>query len=81
MHVTNCRGESCGEPIIFVRTRARNLMPVNADPVIAKGGESGFRVDDEEDPPTATWVSQAQAGDEIYLPHHAACPDADRFRR
>lgn len=81
MNVTNCRGVSCGAPIIFVRTRARNMMPVDADPIVAKGGESGFVVDDDEDPPTATWVSQAQAGQELYQSHHATCPDAARFRR
>lgn len=82
MKLTHCKSPACGAPIVWCRTDHGKKMPVDADPLVAKGGERGF-VLDEDDPeqPVAHYVKAAQPGQALYQAHWATCPSQRDFRR
>lgn len=80
--ITTCR--SCGAPILFKRTSAGKLMPLDRDPTPDGNVMLGF-VGGEE---TAILLTDpgdiagcAVDGVPLFMPHFATCPDADRFRK
>ncbi len=67
--LSNCRGESCGAEILWVRTMAGAWMPLEVKPVrviVKVRGDVG----DPRYRSSMAWV-----------PHWASCPDRRRFRR
>lgn len=79
-----CR--SCGAEIIWAITTRGKRIPLNAEPTM-KGNM--VIVDDVialehgmSTPPLARAVSpMLEPGQVRYLPHHAVCPEANRWRR
>lgn len=65
--ISSCR--SCGAPIVFAKTAAGRLMPIDALEV------SGFAVDVTTDPPTL--IEQVK----VHQSHFATCPNADQHRK
>lgn len=64
---------SCGAAILFVRTRKRALMPIDANLPV----ENAVDAD-----PTATFEDlRDRLGADVVQAHFAQCPDADRHRR
>ena len=62
-----CRG--CSEPIFYVKTAASNgkkWIPLNAQP------ERRILIGEQ------TGLAHSVT---TYMPHHAVCPEADKFRR
>jgi hypothetical protein len=90
--LSRCR--SCEEPIIWTITTNGKRMPVDAEPVVAA---RGFRIDetlldeaqmgfneDELRPGKdvlATFITEPQPGELLYLSHFATCPNAAQHRK
>lgn len=71
-HLTACR--SCGAAIRWARTRAGNLMPLDAHPDPNGNVEIVDGIVHVHPQPPLT-------GETLWMPHHATCPDADTWRR
>lgn len=79
----NCR--SCGDPLLWVTTAATGkAMPLNPEPdpagnvVLADdllGGASAQVLG-----PGEAWGAR-ERGEDLYMPHHATCPQGKRWRR
>lgn len=65
-----CR--SCDAPIVFVRTKARKLMPVDAN----------LRVENAIDRDSSATFEELRSklGDDVVVSHFSTCPDADQHR-
>lgn len=67
--------KSCGAKIIWIQTRRNKWIPVDYEPVFAKGGEKNvFRNDGK-------MYRSAPEGAEVYITHFATCPNAKEHRR
>lgn len=75
MDLSHCR--SCAAPIIWTVTTNGKRMPVDADPVVSP---RGFRLDEGEDPPVASFTTKHLADDPVYVSHFSTCPNADAHR-
>jgi hypothetical protein len=66
---------SCKATIIFVKTPACKIMPLDYEPVPA-GTPGAFTVIDG-----LAYSAKAAPGESVYrMPHWATCPNADRHR-
>lgn len=81
--VVKCRGEKCGADIIFVeyysmKNNQNQKTCVNAKPVLVllpifekdEAGHINFKK------PPIKWAMR-----QAFTPHHATCPDVEKFRR
>lgn len=87
--VVKCR--SCGAPIIWAITERGKRIPLDAEPNNAKGnmilvpwGKSSLQTGGA--PEVTSWEARVvapllDANQTRYMPHHATCPDAKRWRR
>lgn len=66
-YTKKCRGPNCDEDIVFLRTKQRNLIPVN---VVPHDKENFRDVQHDE-------YDYAHGEHE---PHFATCPDAPNFK-
>jgi PKD repeat protein len=64
--------------MIWTVTANGKKMPVDADPAVAP---RGFRVDEGEDPPVATFTAAPDVGERLYQSHYASCPQANDWRK
>lgn len=80
-----CSARTCGAPVIWTTTKNGKHRPVDRDPhpegniVLGDVLEDGTRAET-----VLTKAERAgwQDGDgDRHMPHHATCPDAERFRR
>lgn len=79
-----CSGPTCEATIIWARTEAGKLLPLDAEP--SDNGNVRYS-------PAAVGSGRAQvlgakaaaearaAGEKLFLPHFVTCPDRDRFKR
>jgi hypothetical protein len=71
--MAECR--SCGAAIRFVFTAMGGRMPLDLEPVddgpVVLRGNTAYVIKRDEDVPK---------GEPRYVPHHATCPDAKRWR-
>jgi hypothetical protein len=67
---TQCRGNTCGEQIGFVKTRAGKSMPVNAESLSDEDIAALSRVGGSVD---------YRSGE--HIPHHSTCCDVESFRK
>jgi hypothetical protein len=70
---STCRAPECKREILWARTRAGKLIPLDPEPerrivLVTKAGPTDSPELVAESLPT-------------YMPHHATCPGAERFRR
>jgi hypothetical protein len=70
---THCK--FCGAEILFARTPARRLMPLDAEPVDASLVPTASRWDFNGDE-LRTWpVPHAGQGELVHIPHFGVCPE------
>ncbi len=69
--VSECR--SCKRPIVWARTEKGAAIPLDPEPV--PGGNIDLIGN------TAHYVTPDQRKGPLHMPHHAACPDAQRWRK
>ena len=81
---TLCR--SCSAPLRWGKTPSGKRMPLNAEPDLERGNVrlTLDRYFPDGSQPAIIYGAEAarhvrEAGDLLYLPHHATCPDADRW--
>jgi hypothetical protein len=79
-----CRSPKCGAPIRWVKTAGGKAIPLDAEPnqdgnvqVGYIGGEEVAIVLNDAADRAAAQVD----GQQLYMPHHATCPDVKAFRR
>ena len=85
--MTTCR--SCSAPILWAVTIAGRIMPLDAEPnpdgnVVPTGKRGRTRAGSAiEVRVEAARQQTLDVDDPIvrYMPHHATCPDADKWRR
>lgn len=70
--ITKCR--SCGAEIVWIETTKGKLQPFNREV-----DENGNRV--FENGIAVEYQPLIHMGWDRYMPHHATCPDADKWRR
>lgn len=68
LKVSECR--SCHAPVVWVKTDAGRLMPLDARPLVV------FKVDEKGDPPRAFIFSES-----VFQSHFVTCPNADQHRK
>lgn len=70
-----CKGPNCGADIFFAVSEKGRPIPLDPKPV------RQMQLTWEPDPSNVTqgglWRARSV---EVYVPHHATCPDAKRFR-
>jgi hypothetical protein len=71
--LSSCR--SCGASIIWARTVAGKLIPLDAETTTLPAGH--FRLETRFNPPTAVSVLPGP----VYASHFATCPQADEWRK
>lgn len=74
--MANCR--SCGAEIIWARTVAGRLIPLDAEP--AERPKGIFRLE-EALLDGGPQIAISAASDPVYISHFATCPHADEHRR
>lgn len=76
--MANCR--SCKAEIIWVTTNKDKMMPLNATP----DQDGNVEILDDANGPNWKAVVHPQppafAQGPMYMPHHATCPDAEKWR-
>ncbi len=74
---------SCGAPIIWVRTKAGKSMPCDARPVVywEKAGAAGKVVTPNGDVRSCVFEGDAKTATGVgFISHFATCPHADMHR-
>jgi hypothetical protein len=76
---TPCSG--CGALIRWTRTPAGHLIPLDAEP----NDKGNIRLDGENVahviPKADLFAPEQQTEGDRWMPHHATCPEAHRFRK
>jgi hypothetical protein len=79
-HPAVCAAPDCGARLLWLLTVREAWMPINADPDPA----GNVVIDRRGCAQVAQVVAAGDQADEHtarYMPHHATCPAADRYRR
>lgn len=79
---TRCRSAHCDAPIKWLRTASGKRIPVDAEPN-SDGNVQLAWVGGEQVAIVLNAADRAAAqvdGCELYMPHHATCPDVGRWR-
>ncbi len=78
-----CKG--CGDPILWITTKAGKFMPVDEEPVAVIVGQGNERfITDEGDVIVGRRAEPTEKSIELpvgFIPHWKTCPQAGRFRR
>lgn len=82
MRVTACR--SCGDPIVWIKTKAGKSMPCNALPIRYRakpGGDTKIVTEAGDVVCCEAFADPAEATGWGYIPHWATCNAPEKFRK
>lgn len=80
-----CKGPHCHAPMLWAVTAGGARMPLNPGPVVDGTGNVALELRPDQPLDLATVLGPlevaAHAGEALYVPHFATCPDRGNFTK